>query len=85
MGLKVYASQADLREEFGDCSVERSPDFVVQQVIKERAVLDNKWWDMKVFMLVAHSEPWMVGVDCFGFCVCIDVQLCLIYTHNYVL
>ncbi len=58
-GLKIYANAGDLKEEFGACA-EDAPSFQVQKFIRKRHLHLNKYWDLKVFVLVARTEPAMV-------------------------
>ena len=54
--FRVYGTQEELKAEFGECS-SRVPDYLVQQLIPKRTLVSNKWWDIKVYMLVARTSP----------------------------
>ena len=61
-GSEVYATLDEVKAKIGGECENRPPDYVAQQLIKDRWLVDDKWWDAKVLMLVASTEPYFVYI-----------------------
>eukprot|EP00516_Mucochytrium_quahogii_P006933 CAMPEP_0203745080 /NCGR_PEP_ID=MMETSP0098-20131031/939_1 /ASSEMBLY_ACC=CAM_ASM_000208 /TAXON_ID=96639 /ORGANISM=" , Strain NY0313808BC1" /LENGTH=1521 /DNA_ID=CAMNT_0050632771 /DNA_START=76 /DNA_END=4641 /DNA_ORIENTATION=+ len=59
-GVQIYTSVADLKEDFGTCENPRKGEVVAQKFIRKRHLFNNKWWDMKVFLVVSTTNPYFV-------------------------
>lgn len=57
--FRVFSSIEAMKEEYSSCT-SRVPDFVAQQLIPERPLTLYKWWDIRVYMLIASTKPYFV-------------------------
>ena len=58
-GSEVFATLDEVKAKLGECR-DRKADYVAQQLMKDRWLVDDKWWDAKVLLLIASTEPFMV-------------------------
>ncbi|KAH9253203.1 hypothetical protein BASA81_008885 [Batrachochytrium salamandrivorans] len=57
--FRIFANIEAMRQEYESC-VERPADVIVQRLVGNRPLVLYKWWDIKVYMLVASTKPYFV-------------------------
>eukprot|EP00924_Labyrinthula_sp_SR-Ha-C_P009692 augustus_masked-scaffold_22-processed-gene-3.50-mRNA-1 protein AED:0.12 eAED:0.12 QI:0/-1/0/1/-1/1/1/0/980 len=61
-GTKLVEKK-DFEEVFGNCediSANSGGDFIVQKLIPNRFLIDNKWWDFKAHFVIVQANPLLV-------------------------